>query len=941
MPDAPSQIPNAERRTPNTERRLILIDGYSLLFRAYMTQGPYFTTSDGRPTGAVRGFTNMLLTLLNQERPDALYVAWDAPGKTFRDEKFEAYKAHRPQIADDLIQQFPVARRIVEAFGISAVEVPGFEADDLIGTLAKRGLQEGYKVIIVTGDSDQLQLVREGVTVRMTRTGVTETDVYDAEKVDERYGVGPKQIPDYKALVGDSSDNIPGVPGIGKVTAAKLLQQWGTLDNLLAHVDDLPPGKVRDNLAASVDRARLSLELATIHCDVPFEGPIRPYRPTEEDWARVREVFTDLEFKTFLQRLPAPAPGPSSNAGSGEMAAFEVERVVIDSAEQLNAALAEVESAGVMALRLHADSALPTRAALFGLAFAAAPGRAYYARLAPLPRSGESGTKPGVAGFAAGGEGEIGGLFIEEETKDAPFAVSLEVFQRVFQDEKIERLGHNAKFDQIVLARHGASVGLFAFDTMVAAYLLAPGRAGYPLMNLAEERLNVRPEADNALAPEERRAYEAALILALRAPLQERLAAEGLSEVMNRVEMPLIPVLAEMERVGVPVDRAWLERLAGEMGEKIEQVARRIYELAGEEFLINSTQQLQRILFEKLQLPTGKKIKTGFSTRADLLESLASQYEICARILEYRELSKLKSTYADALPRLINPETGRIHTSLNQTVAATGRLSSSDPNLQNIPVRSEIGREIRKAFIAPPGQVLLSCDYSQIELRVFAHVTRDPELLRAFAADEDIHAATATRLFNVELAQVTADMRRRAKTVNFAVIYGQSDFGLANTLGITNEEAREFIKNYFAKFPGVKEYTEKTLEEARARRYVQTLLGRRRYLPELHSGNYNIRQAAERAAVNMPIQGTAADIMKLAMIDVYRYLERMCYNCVLLLQVHDELVFGIDEDHLPKVTPEIVRLMENAFQMDVPLRVDAKAGRNWAEMTPLAVRNPE
>jgi DNA polymerase-1 len=373
------------------------------------------------------------------------------------------------------------------------------------------------------------------------------------------------------------------------------------------------------------------------------------------------------------------------------------------------------------------------------------------------------------------------------------------------------------------------------------------------------------------------------------------------------------------------------------MGGKIEGLAARIYVLAGEEFTIGSTQQLQRILFEKLQLPTGKKIKTGYSTRADLLESLAGQYEIAQRILEYRELTKLKSTYADALPKLINPATGRIHTSLNQTVAATGRLSSSDPNLQNIPIRSEIGREIRKAFIAPPNQTLLSCDYSQIELRVFAHVTRDPELLRAFAADEDIHAATASKVFGVPLEEVTPDLRRRAKTVNFAVIYGQSDFGLANQLGIPTKEAHDFIEAYFAQFPGVREYTQRTLEDARQKGYVQTLLGRRRYVPDIHSGNFNIRQGAERAAVNMPIQGAAADIMKLAMIDVFRHLQAMCYNCTLLLQVHDELVFGVDEDALPVVTPEIVRLMENAFEMDVPLRVDAKQGPNWAEMTAVKV----
>jgi DNA polymerase-1 len=899
--------------------RLVLIDGYSLLFRAYLTPGPYFSTSDGRPTGAVRGFTNMLLTLLNQEKPDSIYVAWDTPGKTFRDEKFEAYKAHRPPVADDLIAQFAVARQVVEAFGIQAAEVPGFEADDLIGTLTKRGVKEGYQVVIVTGDSDQLQLVGEGVVVRMTRTGVTDTDLYTPERVREKYGIGPEQMADYKALVGDTSDNVPGVPGIGKVTAAKLLQQWGSLENLLAHVEDLPPGKIKESLKSNLDLARLCLDLVTIHCEVPIEGEIRRYQPTPEDWERVRQIFADLEFRTLLQRLPNQTPLEKSGSNlPADADAFQAETILLQSQEQLDSALLQAREAGAIALRPVTDTPSPTRAVLLGIAFACAPDRGFYVPVAV-------GEKPGA----------MGGLFAGEGDENASFAAAPEAFESLLQQETVALIGHNIKSDMIVLARHGLPIRAPAFDTMVAAYLLNPGRAGYPLLEVAQEHLRLRAEVENAFAPETQAAQEAAQIFALRAPMHARLEREGLTKIMYQIEMPLVPALAEMERTGVPVNRDWLEQLSREMGEKIDQLAQRIYELAGEEFTINSTQQLQRILFEKLQLPTGKKIKTGFSTRANLLETLAPHHEIAARVLEYRELTKLKSTYADALPKLIHPVTRRIHTSLNQTVASTGRLSSSDPNLQNIPIRSEIGREIRKAFVAPPGQTLLSCDYSQIELRVFAHVTRDPEMLRAFSADEDIHAATATKLFNVPLDQVTGEMRRRAKTVNFAVIYGQSDFGLANTLGITNEEARTFIQNYFAQFPGVQVYTEQTLAGVRANGYVQTLLGRRRYLPEIHSGNYNIRQAAERAAVNMPIQGTAADIMKLAMIDVFRHIQQMCYNCTLLLQVHDELVFSVRTESLESVVSEIVPLMENAYRMEVRLRVDAKAGSNWAEMTPV------
>jgi len=855
----------------------------------------------------------MLLTFLSQERPDALYVAWDAPGKTFREEKFVEYKAHRPEATDDLRVQFPIARRLVEAFGIPAVEKEGYEADDVIGTLAEQARRQGYEVTILTGDSDQLQLIRDGITVRMTRTGVTDTELYDAEKVAARYGVRPEQIADLKALMGDASDNIPGVPGIGKVTATKLLQEWGSLENLLAHVDELPEGnarehKIKESLKNNLEVAKLSLELATIRRDVPLEVTIQPYRPTPQNWAQVREIFAELEFRKLAQRLEEIIPesaGESLTSLETEPRAITFLRIT--NPKQLRSALEEVRTAGQIALRAHADSWDPMRATLLGLAFAATADRSYYL---PIQKKDS--------------------LFGE------PSIVSPEELWDVLQEEKIERIGHNLKFEAVVLGRRGIPLGPLTFDTMIAAYLLQPGRTSYPLQSLIKENLKFSP-ADDSVATEERLACEAALLLALREPMQRRIVEATLADVMYRIEMPLVEILAAMEQVGVPVDRQWLDHLSEEMGQKIDQVAQRIYELAGEEFLISSTQQLQRILFEKLKLPTGKKTKTGFSTSADLLESLATEHEIAARVLEYRELTKLKSTYADALPRLIHPETGRIHTSLNQTVAATGRLSSSEPNLQNIPIRSEAGRQIRKAFIAPPGQVLLSCDYSQIELRVLAHITKDPALTEAFAANEDIHAATATRLFNVSLEEVTPEMRRRAKTANFAIIYGQTGFGLANSLGISREEAQEFIRTYFAQFPGVRTYIEQTIAAAREQGWVQTLLGRRRYLPEIHSGNRNVREAAERAAINMPIQGTSADIMKLAMIDVYRYLRRSGAPCTLLLQVHDELVFGIQETALLEIGREIVHLMENAYKLDVPIRVDAKLGPNWAEMQPLSI----
>ncbi len=885
---------------------LVLIDGYSLLFRAFFAPGPFLSTTDGLPTGALFGFANSLLMVLEQEKPDAVYVAWDAPGKTFRHDSFEAYKANRPEAGEDLKKQLPVARELVEAMGIAAVEEPTFEADDLIGTLADEGVKEGYEVLVVTGDTDELQLVRDGVKVRMVRRGLTETKLYDEAAVVERYGIPPVRIPDYKALVGDSSDNIPGVSGIGDKTATKLLQEFGSVENLIAHRHELPPGKIKDNLLAAADQPFRSVELATIHRRAPFDGPVKPYQPTSDSWARAREMFQRLEFRSLIRRIPELSGDTSSNAE--EPTSTQIEVVEIESDEQLRTALREAAEAEEIAICTSLIRSQPVRAELNILAFAVSPEKAYMVNLA---------TPTGPAA----------GLFAEPEHEEEGFRVPISALQPLFQGARWS--AHNAKYECIVLCRRGLEPGAPAFDSMIAGYLLSPGRSAFPMDALAEEYLHV----EHAQSKENAQiAADAALVLALHQPMKERLAAESLEDVLERVEMPLVPILAEMERTGVPVDRKWLGRLSDEMQSKIAELTSGIHELAGEPFAIGSTQQLQRILYEKLQLQKGKKIKTGYSTAADVLQALAVDYEICARIIEYREVTKLKSTYADALPKLINPETGRLHTSLNQTVAATGRLSSSDPNLQNIPIRSEVGREIRKAFVAPPGQVLLSCDYSQIELRVFAHFTQDSEMVRAFEADEDIHVATATHLFNVELDNVTPEMRRRAKTVNFAVMYGQGEFGLASTLGISSEEAREFIKTYFVRFPSVRKYTEETLEQVRRTGFVQTILGRRRYFPDIRSGNFNIRQAAERAAVNMPIQGTAADIMKLAMIDVSNHLKTMCYNCALLLQVHDELLFGIDEQLLPKVVPEIARRMEDAMRLSVRLRVDARAGRNWAEM---------
>ena len=909
-------------------KKLVLVDAYSLLFRAHFA-GRYLSTTDNRPTGALFGFSNMLFSLLSNEKPDAIVVCWDAPQQTLRSQEFAAYKAHRPDVDPQLKAQMPVAREVVTAFGIQSAEVGGYEADDLIGTLATQGVHEGYAVTILTGDSDQLQLVGDGVTVQMTMRGVSEVKVYDAETVRERYGIGPERIADWKALVGDTSDNIPGVPGIGDKTATALLQKWGTLENLLEHVAEVTPPKARAALEANIEQARLSKKLATIVCDVPVEFAIQPYAPTHEDRQRLRDMFTHLEFKSLHGRIPRPASAPlEEQEKSAPEDAFLAQMVWLRSVEELQDAILSAQRSGIVALQIEATNTLPMLAEWKGIAFAPSAEVGYYVPV----RTGKSG----------GDSGGLGGLFgsddgSTESAEEPEFAASLDDLRPLLESAQIQKVGHNVKIAEIVLERLGLHPTPFVFDTLIAAYLLNAGRSSYPLMDLAETYLNVRLDSDDAFAPQETLARETALIFALVAPQREALEEVGMVSILNTMEMPLVPILAEIEQAGLLVDNRYLGTLADRMATDLDALAKEVYELAGEEFAIGSTKQLQTILFEKLKLPTGKKTKTGFSTGADLLEQLAGEHLIARKIMDWREVAKLKSTYADALGRLVNPTTGRIHTSLNQTVASTGRLSSSDPNLQNIPVRSQAGREIRRAFIAPKGRVLLSCDYSQIELRILAHVTKDPALTQAFQSNADVHATTAATVFGVPLEEVTPDQRRQAKTINFAVIYGQSGFALAATLGVDTSTANQWIKDYFDRLPGVKQYVEETTAQAHRQGYVSTLLGRRRYVPELQSGNHNMRQFAERAAVNMPIQGTAADIMKLAMIAVADWLHDNPNNgCQLLLQVHDELLFEVAESEVANLTPLIVRRMEAAYPLDVPLRTDAKSGSNWAEMQSIA-----
>lgn len=898
-----------------SKKRLIVIDGNSLLYRAFFAMR-YLSTSDGIPTNALYGLTTMLLRVL-EEKPDYIAVAFDTPKPTFRHEEYDGYKAQRKPVPDELKAQGPIARELIRAFNVPVIEVPGYEADDIIGAVAVEARKKGLQTTIVTGDLDALQLVNEDVNVMTTVKGVSDTVVYDADAVRERYGIEPAQMADFKGLKGDPSDNIPGVPGIGDKTATGLLNQYGTIENLLDHLDDLPEGKVKKALQENSELARLSKRLATIVTQLPEEIDLEQYRFREPDVDALRDLFVRLEFKTMLKRLPevSKAEGKAVTAEKVELGACRR----IDSPQELDELLRALREAGEFALACHTVNGKTTEAELLGISFCIGSGNTAYVQVSDPTRA------PSLdLGF------------------ERPYEADLRQLAPVLESEELSKACHDLKLNIAALKLRGVDLKNVVFDTMLGAYLLDASRSSFTIGDVAFEQLSLelpgvtRKKSEVDVDEVTLICGEAEAACRLRPVIREKLQADGMLKLYNEVELPLAPILAEMELTGVAVDVEQLGALSTTLEVDIRSLEKQIFELAGEEFNIGSPKQLGIILFEKLGLQAAKKTKTGYSTSAETLEMLAEQHPIVELIMRYRELTKIKSTYADALPKLINPRTGRIHTSLNQAVTATGRLSSSDPNLQNIPVRTELGREIRRAFVASGDNILLSADYSQIELRILAHVTNDANLVEAFVNDEDIHTATACTLFGCGPEGVTPEMRRRAKTINFAVIYGMSDFSLGRSLGMPVREARTYIDTYFAKFPGVKEYTEQTIRIARDQGFVSTPLGRRRYIPEINSANRNLRLFAERAAVNMPIQGMAADIMKIAMIRAARALKSSGFASRMLLQVHDELLFEVPPEELDDVSAAVRWAMEDAYDLNVPLRVDIKAGRNWSEMTELA-----
>lgn len=845
----------------------------------------------------------MLRKILKDKAPDYALMVFDSKEKTFRHKLYQLYKAHRPKMPDDLAAQLPYIDRLVDGYNLAAVREPGYEADDLIGTIAAKAVKEGYDVVIVTSDKDMMQLVGTGVRIFDSM----KDKVIGPREVEEKFGVGPGKVADVLGLMGDSSDNIPGVPGVGEKTAKALVAEYGGMEKVLKAAEGMTKKKLKENLIKYAQQARLSKQLATIKLDSPAKFDPTMWKVGQPDMDKLRALYSELEFSQMLEEIT--------------VAAHQIPRKYIGvlDKETFDSMMKKLRKSKGIAVDTETTSIHPMEAALVGISFSVKQGEAYYL---PLRHDYD------------GAPEQLGPEEVLPEIKS------------LLEDETIPKYGQNIKYDMIVLASEGISVRPVGFDTMIASYILNPS-ARHGLSALAAERLGEKmieyseicgsgaKQITFNLAPVdeavEYAAEDADMTFRLTGILRESIKQDGFEKLFNEIELPLIDTLARIERNGVLVDTKMLEQLGGALGSEIAEYQRRMIEHAGEEFNVNSPKQLGEILFGKLGLSGGKKTKTGYSTNQSVLEKLAGEHPLPRLALEYRQLAKLKSTYADALPKMINRKTGRIHTSFNQTVAATGRLSSSDPNLQNIPIRTKLGRRIRKAFIAPEGFRLLSSDYSQIELRLLAHFSDEKILLDAFCKDEDIHARTAAELFDVAPALVTEDMRRVAKTVNFGIIYGQTAFGLSNELNIPMSEAQRYINNYFERYPAIRNYMDSLVAEAKKNGYVTTIMGRRRYLPDINASNRQARQFAERNAVNSPIQGSAADLIKMAMNSIDRRLVEEEYVAKMILQVHDELVFEAPEREIERLSAMVKEEMEGVYRLKIPLTVDIHTGANWDE----------
>ncbi|MDL1985051.1 MAG: DNA polymerase I [Deltaproteobacteria bacterium] len=887
------------------DKTIYLIDGSAYIYRAYHAiRG--LSNSKGLPTNAVLGFTKMLLKLIEDRNPEYVGMFFDVKGPTFRHEMFDAYKANRPPMPEDLSIQIPYIRDITKGFNIPVVEMSGYEADDLIGTLARKAEDAGFSVIMVTGDKDFMQLVTDKSIIWDPMKEKT----IDSDFIKDTYGLEPRQMVDVMGLSGDSADNIPGVPGMGPKTSLVLIKTFGSMERLYEQVDTIKKKKQHENLVRYKEQALLSRELVKINDSVPLSFTPEDFKYKAPDSAVLSGLFKKLEFRQLQQSVIKRA----------DLSKKKYKAVL--SIDELSDLISILETSGLFALDTETTSKDPMAAELVGLSFSVKADEAFYIPCA-------------------------------HEYKDAPKQLKrdevLKMLKPVLENHKLKKIGQNIKYDWIVLKRHGINLSGVIFDTMLASYLINPSKRAHNLDQIALDFLDHKTISYQEVAGKGKKAScfskvslekavpyaceDADITLMAYNVLMPMLKDMGLEELFEKVEMPLVPLLMKMEMTGINVDREKLMVLSKSFEHQLDQLESSIYSIAGEEFNIRSSQQLGKILFEKLKLPVQKKTKkkTGYSTDVDVLEVLAEQHELPGLILRHRTLAKLKSTYADALIDLTNPETGRIHTSYNQTVTATGRLSSSEPNLQNIPVRTDEGKEIRKAFIPRKGWYLLAADYSQIELRILAHYSDDKILIKAFKEDEDIHTRTATEVFQVFPSLINSELRQQAKVINFGIIYGMSPYGLSKELGISRKMAKTYIHNYFTRYKGVKQFIDETIEQAGISKKTSTLLGRIRLLPDINSSNKNLREFAERTAINTPIQGTAADLIKIAMITVDSAFTEKGLKSAMLLSVHDEIVFEVPPDELDTVRSLVKDIMEGVWNLKVPLKVNMAVGENWAE----------
>lgn len=887
-------------------KKLFLIDGQGLIYRAFFAL-PKLSTSYGQLINAAYGFTLVLMRLLEEQKPDGLIIAFDTPKPTFRHKKYHEYKAQREKMPQELIDQLPIIKEIVNKYQIPSIAIENYEADDIIGTIAETAKESVYKTVVVTGDRDLLQLIDKNTEVLLMQKGISQVKEYHMDSVAKYLGFSPSLIPDYIGLKGDSSDNIPGVPGIGEKTAKELVKSFGNLESILKNYQNITRKSIRNKIEKYQDQARLSKELAVIKKDIDIDLKLEKYNYRGPNYEQLRKIFQKYEFKKLLEKIPV-----SNDEARKEKKDFIFNE--IKNEQDLSELFEKIKMS-----------------ANFAFVFEVEKQKTIYPQ--KLRR------------VALASEEDVFLIRLDEENKliEKKGHISIEKLKKnllpILQDKAIDKIGYDLK-NVLCCLHDNFFLAAPYFDTKIATYLINPSQQEYSLKKIIEDYLEQdsifysdKKQLDKNVAEKERDiCWQAKSLIPLKKKLWNILQENKLDKLYQDIELPLIRVIYQMEETGIKLDISFLKKMSQQFSKNIDNIRKEIFNIAGEEFNLNSPKQLSRILFQKLKLPATKKIKTGYSTNAQVLNKLSEKHEIVAKILYYRELEKLKNTYIDKLPKLINKQTGRIHTCFNQTGTSTGRLSSNNPNLQNIPIRTELGRAIRNAFVAEKGNIYLSADYSQIELRILAHLSQDGKLLDAFFHGEDVHAYTASQIFNIDKNIVSNEMRRIAKTINFGIIYGISSYGLANNLAISRDVAQQYIDAYFQKYNRVKEFIEEQIIRARKNKYVQTMLNRVRYLEGIDSPNKNIREFYERTAINTPIQGTAADLIKIAMISIDRKMAERNLKTGLVLQIHDELIFEIPERELDKRREIVKEIMENSLQLTVPLVVNFKKGYRWGDL---------